>query len=175
MKINKVTTIWNQLGDTDYYVSECGRVKLVKGHIEKELAQGKAGAGYLRVLINGKQQYVHRLVICSAFNIPLESLKAMKFQINHKNGIKRDNRLENLEITTGSRNIIHSIREGLRKPLNNVSDRNRPCYFTQEQVDKMRELYDNGYKQVDIARMFDTIQSTVSRIVRNIYRKPVEK
>jgi hypothetical protein len=45
---------------------------------------------------------VHRL-IASAF------LGASDLQINHKNGIKSDNRLENLEYVTQSGNIQHAI------------------------------------------------------------------
>ena len=38
-------------------------------------------------------------------------------QINHKNGVKADNQLENLELVTRSENMLHASRLGLLKPV----------------------------------------------------------
>jgi len=65
-------------------------------------------AGYCVVSIflnkGAKQLRVHR-VIAAEFIPNLEN----KPQVNHKNGIKSDNRIENLEWCTGSENVKHTF------------------------------------------------------------------
>lgn len=67
--------------------------------------------GYKTVVLNKnlkpKTLKVHRLVMLT-FKGP------SKLQVNHKNGIKSDNRLSNLEYCTASQNIQHSFDTGLK-------------------------------------------------------------
>ena len=44
-------------------------------------------------------------------------------------------------------------------------EQDRRAKFTDEQVNKMRELYLQGYTQKEIAKMFETRQSTICYIV----------
>lgn len=64
--------------------------------------------GYMRITLrkNGKINIipVHRLVAKTFIPNPED-----KEQVNHKNGIKNDNRVENLEWVTNSENIRHRI------------------------------------------------------------------
>ncbi len=72
--------------------------------------------GYLRtkVRIDGKaaQVMLHRIVWESAYGPIPDGL-----QVNHRNGMKADNRLANLELVTARENTEHAFATGLREKV----------------------------------------------------------
>lgn len=86
-----------------YYVSNFGRIAYKRSdnrfYLYKQQIDKK---GYVR--IGNKSVFAHRLVV-TAFISEIPDDKV----INHKNGIKTDNRVENLEIVTQKVNVIHAI------------------------------------------------------------------
>lgn len=111
--------IWKQInGHPNHFVSNLGRVKSVD-HVVLDKGRpshrkGKifhltvSGNGYIRVYVEKKCYAVHRLV-ADAFLPHIEG----KNVVNHLNGIRTDNRVENLEWTTYSGNCLHAYRIGL--------------------------------------------------------------
>ena len=120
--------IWKEvIGYEDQYeVSNLGRIRRKDGFIKtaiknnefikikgKVLKQNLKRNGYLCVDLSkegkAKTMTVHRIVAI-AFLEPQEG----RPQVNHKNGNKLDNRVENLEWVTSQENRIHAFKTGLQ-------------------------------------------------------------
>jgi len=95
-----------------YKISNTGRIiSFHKRNFDQEISQRIDRGGYLAVRLSkqGKTstQYVHRLVALAFIDI-LEG----KPYVNHINGDKLDNRIENLEWVTHAENIQHAYKIG---------------------------------------------------------------
>ena len=106
--------IWKDIEEfPSYQASDLGRIRNKNTGFIKNVYYDNDG--YVKVtLVKNKRSYrktVHRLV-AEAFL----GGKHPGLQVNHKNGIKDDNRLINLEWVTGSENVKHAYDTGLRKP-----------------------------------------------------------
>jgi hypothetical protein len=75
----------------------------------KFIKQTKTKAGYLLVWVGSKLIFHHRLMAECFLPNPTN-----KKTINHKNGVKHDNRLSNLEWSTYSENNQHAYDIGLK-------------------------------------------------------------
>ena len=114
---------WRQVvGYEGYYeVSSLGNLRSVDRYVKypkggqmlrkgKPMRQNKNKYGYVDVRLGKlgveKAHLIHRLVASTFLDNP-ES----KPEVNHKNGIKSDNRLENIEWATKSENRLHAYKE----------------------------------------------------------------
>ncbi|RKY06323.1 MAG: hypothetical protein DRP56_07615 [Planctomycetota bacterium] len=131
-----------------------GNQKLI--NIEPKIATRKMKNGYLAVSVwrENKQYtlYAHRLIwIYHTAPIP------DGYDINHINGKKQDNRLENLELMTRGENLTHALRTGLRKaPIART-----PIGIANRVID----LKSSGLSYSKIARRLGISQTTAFRAV----------
>ncbi|WP_411815507.1 HNH endonuclease signature motif containing protein [Gordonia sp. SND2] len=84
--------------------------------------------------------------------------------INHKNGDKTDNRIENLELVTVGDNVRHAIATGLRRPRRGQAAAN--SRLTESQVRTIRQRCTHE-RVSDLAREFNVSYWTISSIKHN--------
>ena len=156
-----------------YLISNKGRIKILSTLEDKKLFV--KDDGYVATTLgDGKQsyKYVHRLV-AEAFI----KNKHDKPQVNHINGIKGDNRAENLEWVTPAENIRHAIDTGLLKYKKKEKEIKNSKYslgeeangskLTPEKVIEIRVLWElREFKQVELAEKFGVDNSTINDIIR---------
>lgn len=99
------TEIWKNTEFDGYTASSLGRVK----HNGKLLNSTDRGNGYLTVFVNGKNRYLHRIIAQTFIPNPEN-----KEQVNHIDGNRSNDCVENLEWVTGLENTKHA-KEVLKK------------------------------------------------------------
>jgi hypothetical protein len=150
-----------------YQVSNLGNVKSLgnnKLRKEKILKQGLTKCGYKTACLSKNNKYksytIHRLVAI-AFIINDKNNR----NVNHKNGIKIDNRVDNLEWCTTSENTKHAYDNGLIKVSKAECHVNSK--LTNLQVLEIRKI-GRSLKQRVIADMFGVRQVLISNVLNNI-------
>jgi hypothetical protein len=144
---------------------------------EKELTYYLNNRGYLSVVVRHKTHMVHRLVarafIPNPFNKPC---------VNHKDGNKINNHVENLEWCTIAENNRHARENGLsgkhpgfityksaetkKRSLANLKDKSK---LTPQQVRYVRQVHiprDPEFSATALAKQFGTSVAAMSKIVK---------
>lgn len=157
--------IWKDIigYSNDYQISTLGNIRNKFGKIMKQRIN-KHRSNYKLIRFYGAAPFlkVHRLVAKTFIPNPLN-----KPQVNHINGIKSDNRIENLEWVTAKENTIHMYKTGLS------GGKTYKSKLTDENVFEIKELLKKGLLQKEIALKFNVSDSTISHIKKGIRKKYV--
>lgn len=133
-----------------YQVSDMGNVKSLNfNHTQKEKLLSTKGLrrGYPVVSLGNKGNFSVHILVAEAF---VEKPRR-KYQVNHINGIKTDNRSNNLEWVTGSENMQHALKNNLWKP--NI-EKAREISHKKSSV-SVNQINENG----DVVNTFKSISS----------------
>jgi len=144
--------------DTRYYVSNQGDVFSMqkKGNLKKLSLVKRVGYPKVAIQYKGhrKDVNVHRLVAELFIPNPLN-----KRTVNHKDGIKSNNDVSNLEWATDSENQKHSYKE-LGHKGNGLKT------FTYDEFVSVLQLLKEGISQAQVARIYGITRTSINYIVK---------
>ena len=136
----------------DYEITCDGKV--INKHTGHTLAPQPNGKGYLRVSIGKKLMFIHRLVAEKYIPNPEN-----KPQVNHKDGNKLNNCVDNLEWVTNQENRNHAVD-------NDLQVTGEKCSWAKLTEENVKEIRANpGYENEYWARKFKVSRSTISDVV----------
>ena len=151
-----------------YSVSNLGRLRRDSGGeriVQGRILRGMSVLGYRVIDLRHKESgikrkvLIHRLVVENFIGTIQEGLF-----VNHKNGIKHDNRVENLEIVTREENIAHAV----KNKLHAFGERSGTAKLKKSQVDEIRKRYsEGGISQRILGLEYGLTRSGIQGIVNN--------
>ena len=142
-----------------YEVSNKGKVRSTSYKGTRILKPSKTKRGYLNVIFCINQVKIHKLVhrlVAETFLMNPNNLK----QVNHINGNKEDNSVENLEWCTQEYNNFHAYNTHL---LNRYEDRPE-AKLTKEKVLLIPELISQGATTDDLKNLFQVSRRCIDNI-----------
>jgi len=152
-----------------YFVSSYGRILTTNPRYYGIMNPIYNGKGYLQITLHTdkgpKTIKMHRLVMLVFDYIPgCEFL-----EVNHKDCVKDNNRLDNLEWVTRSINIQHAINNGLRP----VSAKGNGIMVSDNIIDALCIDYILGYSYNELADKYEIRRKTIPLLINGNNRPSV--
>jgi len=157
---------WRSIpGFDDYLVSDKGKIFSLNTKGARFLKQTTTPAGYLVVGLSLKYKNFYKKKILKVHRLVMLAFNGQsRLTVNHKNGIKTDNRLENLEYCTMSENNKHAYLTGLK---DNRGANHGRAKLSNNDIILIRDIYRQGiYFQRNLADIFNVSQGLIGLIVR---------
>ena len=156
---------WIDGYDGKYEVSSYGRVRSYATGKPKMLSLNRLNAdGYIHISLrkNGQaKELLLNRIVASAF---LPKPTSGRNTVNHINGIKTDNRVENLEWASRSEQMLHAYKNKLKKPVKekgifSFNDAQK------EWICKNYRPYKSGFSINSFAKQFHVHHSVIEEIL----------
>lgn len=166
--------VWKVIDEFPRYeISNTGIIRNLKTKISKYTNKShKSGYEYVQFKKNNRthMKKVHRLVAFAHLRSPSEDLKILcsgkgigVVLVNHKDGNKLNNNVDNLEWCDDSYNQEHAISNGL-KPNNSVGQGNGMSILTDEIVHIICQAFEDGVMPSEATERFNISRSQASKI-----------
>lgn len=156
--------IWKPIPDTDYAVSNTGKVASMKWNRWRVLKPATNRHGYLQVVLCHGGAMTTRLVHTLIANAFLGEKPTPEAEVNHKNGARADNISENLEWLTPSENMKHSYQFLGRKSYAPRGQKSGQSKLTERDVLDIKRRLSAGESQYEIAKVFSVARPTIGHI-----------
>lgn len=158
--------IWKRIpGYSLYEVSNLGRLKTYnwKGSGREAIMKPAIYRGYCKTMIKNDEGRTHTIQVHKMVALAFLTKKENDTEINHINGVRNDNRVENLEWCTHSENLKHSFKIGLSC---NAGSQNPTSKLTEAQVLEIRAKFiPRVYGRRQLAFEYKVYPSTIKDII----------
>ena len=156
--------VWRDVpGYEGYYqASNLGRIKSLERKVEynnqedrilkeKIMKLNPTSRGYIRISLckkgRSRSHFVHRLIL-SAF------IGESNLQVNHIDGVKTNNNIDNLEYVTNQENIAHAVKIGLIKNNSKINEK------------LIIKDYKNGFRLRQLERKYKTSHQDIRKVLK---------
>jgi hypothetical protein len=153
---------WKKIKEfKDYEISNQGSVKSLKFNKQKILTGRKTTKGYLKVLLLSEEKkfnfFVHRLVAQEFLPNPNNLT-----QVNHIDGNKLNNSVENLEWCDGFHNMNHSFKNNTHKTK-----------YSEDKIKEILKYKNSGFSSTVISKLVGVNRRYVSGVLSGKFRNKI--
>lgn len=153
--------MWKEIHEEQSYeINEIGEVRNKKTKHIKSTRLDKYGYKRVTLYPSGKTYLIHRLVASTYIKNP-NNLKT----VNHINGNKLDNRVENLEWCSFAHNTKHAHSTGLIK-IDVTGTKNPQAKFIEDDIQTIFKLHEEGLTTSAIAKQLGFPYERVRRLIK---------
>ena len=150
----------------EYLISDDGKIFDVKENKYRKFTETKDGYYKVSFYVFGKYKrfLIHRLVLMT-YN-PVDNMDNL--QVNHIDGNKKNNRIDNLEWCTLKENMKHAWNTGLCKNSTPNGINSHHHILTEEEVKTIKHLLSKNLSYQKISGIFNVSKSTIYQISNGI-------